>query len=79
MKKYPFAKLQSKLTPAISKSGNPKVSNAAEMDVYSPDLKRFEMPSASYKKKAMKVAEERLALPVTEWANCSITVFGAAQ
>ncbi len=62
MKKYPFAKLQSKLNAGNFEEWKSESLHAAEMDVYSPDLKRFEMPSASYKKKAMKVAEERLAL-----------------
>jgi hypothetical protein len=34
----------------------------ASTKVYPPDLKRNEQPSASYRKTAMKIAEERLAL-----------------
>jgi hypothetical protein len=62
MKKYPFAKMQSRL--ALDNPGDWKKESfeIASTKLYPEDLKRFEAPSPAYKKAAMKIAQERLAL-----------------
>jgi hypothetical protein len=62
MKKYPYSSLQGQME--LGKFGDwVKASfSLAPTDVYSPDLKRFEMPSKAYQKKALRIAERQLAL-----------------
>ena len=48
----------------------------AQFDVYSSDLKRFEMPSDKYKKKAFKIARLRLALAGYRMATVFNQAFG---
>lgn len=62
IKKYPYAKMQARLAPANFEEWIRESLVAAQTEVFSTDLKRFEMPSEKYKKKALKIAEERLTL-----------------
>lgn len=62
MKKYPFSKMESRLALSDPETWKRESFEIASTRVYTDDLKRFEMPSNSYKKAAMKIAEERLAL-----------------
>jgi len=62
MKEYPFEKMQSRLALSDYSSWAKESLTFAQNDVFSADLKRFETPSAAYKKKALKIAEERLTL-----------------
>lgn len=62
MKKYPFAKMESRLALGDPEQWKRESFEIASTRVYTPDLKRFETPSAAYKKAAVKIAEERLAL-----------------
>jgi hypothetical protein len=62
MKKYPFAKMESRLALGDPEQWKRESFEIASTKVYTPDLKRNEMPSPAYRKAAMKVAEERLAL-----------------
>ena len=62
MKKYPFSKMESRLALGDPEQWKRESFEIASTKVYTPDLKRFEMPSNAYKKAAMKIAEERLAL-----------------
>ena len=62
MKKYPFSKMESRLALGDPEQWKRESYEIASTQVYPPDLKRFEMPSNAYKKAAMKIAEERLAL-----------------
>jgi hypothetical protein len=62
MDKYSFAKMQSRLAIDNPQQWKKESFEIASTEIYSPDLKRFEMPSSSYKKKALKISEERLAL-----------------
>lgn len=62
MKKYPFAKMESRLALGDPEQWKQESFEIASTKVYPPDLKRNEQPSASYRKTAMKIAEERLAL-----------------
>jgi hypothetical protein len=62
MKKYPFAKMESRLALGDPEQWKRESFEIASTKVYTPDLKRNEAPSPAYRKAAMKVAEERLAL-----------------
>ncbi|HYJ89692.1 MAG TPA: S1/P1 nuclease [Pyrinomonadaceae bacterium] len=62
MKKYPFDKMQSRLSLDDPEQWKKESFETASTKLYPPDLKRFEAPSQSYKTMAMKIAEERLAL-----------------
>ena len=62
MKKYPFAKMEPRLALGDPEQWKRESFEIASTRVYTPDLKRFEQPSPAYRKAAMKIAEERLAL-----------------
>ena len=62
MKRFPFAKMQTRLDAGNFDDWKKESLDAATRDVYSADLKRYEMPSPAYKKKAYQIAQERLAL-----------------
>ncbi len=62
MKKYPFDKVQGRLALNTPASWAKDSLTLAQNDVFSSDLKRFEMPSNDYKKKGLKIAEEQLTL-----------------
>lgn len=62
MKKYPFGKMESRLALGDPEQWKRESFEIASTKVYTPDLKRFEQPSADYRKAAMKIAAERLAL-----------------
>jgi hypothetical protein len=62
MKKYPFAKMESRLAVGDPERWKRESFEISSTRVFPADLKRNEMPSAAYKKAAMKIAEERLAL-----------------
>lgn len=62
MNKYPFAIYQSELKLWNFESWQKESFPYNNTVVFSPDLKRFEMPSTKYKKNAFKVAEKQLAL-----------------
>ena len=78
MKTYPFEKMQGRLAAGKFDDWVKESLTSAQTDVFSPDLKRFEMPSEKYKKKALKVAEERLALAGYRMAVLFNEVFGSA-
>lgn len=62
IKRYPFTKMQSRLDAGNFDDWKKESLDVATKDVYSADLKRYEMPSPAYKKKAYQIAQERLAL-----------------
>ena len=62
MKKYPFAKLESQLALSDPERWKRESFEISSTKLFPADLKRNEMPSAAYKKAAVKIAEERLAL-----------------
>lgn len=62
MKKHPYEKMRARLLPGRYEEWVTESLKLAQEDVFSPDLKRWEMPSTDYKKKALKIAEEQLAL-----------------
>lgn len=62
MKDYPYSRLQGRLAAGQLEAWVKESLTSAQTDVFSADLKRFEMPSERYKKKALRIGEERLAL-----------------
>ena len=79
MKKFPFDKMQGRLAPGNYDVWVKESLTAAQNDVFSPDLKRFEMPSDKYRKKAFKIAQERLALAGYRMGDLFNQVFGATR
>jgi hypothetical protein len=77
MKKYPFAKMQGRLALSDPSSWAKESLTYAQNDVFSSDLKRGEMPSDKYKKKGLKIAEERLTLAGYRMGEIFNQVFGA--
>lgn len=78
IKKYPYSQVQGRLAPGKFDEWIKESLAAAQTAVFSSDLKRFEMPSEKYKKNALKVAEERLALAGYRMGELFNQVFGAA-
>jgi hypothetical protein len=78
MKKYPFTKMQSRLSLNDPEQWKRESFEISSTRVYSPDLKRNEMPSATYKKMALKIAEERLAIAGYRMGALFNQIFGAA-
>jgi hypothetical protein len=62
IKKYPFAKLESRLALNDPEQWKRESFEIASTKIYTSDLKRFEKPSSGYLKAGLKIAEERLAL-----------------
>ncbi len=77
MKNYPYTKMSSRLQPGKFDLWAAESLAIAQADVFSSDLKRFEPPSDKYKKKALKIAEERLALAGYRMGSLFEQVFGA--
>lgn len=69
--------MQARLKPGQYKEWMEESLKLAEEQVYSADLKRFEMPSPAYRKKALGIAEERLALAGYRMGELFNKVFGA--
>lgn len=62
MKKYPFASVQARLNLGKYEDWQQESFAFNNTIVFSPDLKRNEMPSEQYKKNAFKLAERQLAM-----------------
>jgi hypothetical protein len=77
MKKYPHAKMTGRLQPGKFDVWIKESLEIAQRDVYSPDLKRYEPAPEKYKKKALKIAEERLALAGYRMGALFEQIFGA--
>lgn len=77
MKRYPFEKLQERLAAGEFAAWTAESLKISQTDVFSADLGRFQTPSAKYKKKALKISEERLALAGYRMGELFNTVFAA--
>lgn len=77
MKKYPFDKMKGRLALSDPASWAKESLTFAQNDVFSADLKRGEMPSDKYKKKGLKIAEERLTLAGYRMGEIFNQAFGA--
>ncbi|MDQ3489850.1 MAG: S1/P1 nuclease [Pyrinomonadaceae bacterium] len=62
MKKYPYSKMQNRLSLGKYDSWQAESFKLNPTMVYSPDLIRGQLPPAKYRKNAFRVAEEQLAL-----------------
>jgi hypothetical protein len=62
MRKYPAAEMQNRLKPGEFREWQQEGVRLAMTEVFSPDLIRFEMPSAKYRRKAYELSEQQLAL-----------------
>ena len=62
MKKYPYSKMQSRLALGDYKQWNMEGYKLLTEAVYTPDLKRNQIPSKKYNKRAYKIAREQIAL-----------------
>lgn len=79
IKRYPFAKMQSKLDAGNFEDWKKESLDFATKDVYSADLKRYEMPSAAYKKKAYQIAQERLAFAGYRMGDLFNSILGGTR
>jgi hypothetical protein len=76
MKQHPLGKLNQKLAPGRFADWVKESLSLAQQEVYSSDLKRAEAPSDKYRKKAFKIAQERLALAGYRIGTLFNEVFG---
>ena len=77
MKDYPFAKMQSRLDLGDFNGWRKESFEIASTKVFPPDLNRFEFPSDKYKKEALKISEERIALAGYRIGELFNQIFGA--
>lgn len=76
MKEHPRSAMQKDIRPGDFEGWIKDSLSLAQSDVFSPDLKRFEMPTDKYKKKAYKLARQRLALAGYRMADMFTSAFG---
>ncbi len=76
MKDFPYSKLQSSIASAKYEVWEKESVEIATTEVYK-GLKRYEMPSDDYKKKALKIAKERMAVGGYRLGDLFNEVFGA--
>jgi hypothetical protein len=77
MKRYPYNSLSSSVKPSSYENWRKESFELATTRVYTPDLVRFQMPSAKYKKNALRVAERQLALAGYRLADTLNQIFSA--
>jgi hypothetical protein len=78
MKKHPFAVLQGKVNPGKYEDWRRESFAYNNSVVFSPDLKRGQMPTVQYKKRAFKLAEQQLALAGYRLGETLNAVFDAS-
>ena len=76
MKEYPYAALQGRIATGKFELWEKESVEISTTEVYK-DVKRYETPSENYKQKALKIAEERLALAGYRMGDLFNQVFGA--
>lgn len=76
MKQHPFAGLQPRLNLGKYADWQKESFEFVPRDVFSADLKRFEMPSVSYRKKAFRIAGGQLALAGYRLGETLNEIFG---
>ncbi len=62
MKKYPFAKMENRLSLGKFDVWQQESFKLATTDLFPPTLIRFQMPTENYKKNAFKISQEQIAL-----------------
>lgn len=78
IEKYPFDKMQGRLDLGNFDDWRKESYQIATTQLYPADLKRFEMPSEKYRKNAMKISEERMALAGYRMGELFNQIFGGA-
>jgi hypothetical protein len=79
MKKYPFERVRDRLAIDDYRAWAKESLTLAQTEVFSADLKRFEMPSEKYKKKGLEIAEERLTLAGYRMGEIFNQAFGTSS
>lgn len=79
MKKYPFAKMQSRLKIGKFDEWQQEGFQIASTKLYPASLKFGEMPSESYKKQAFEIAEEQITLAGYRLGEMMNRTFGSQQ
>ena len=79
MKKYSFQEMESRLALGDPERWKRESFEIASTRLFPADLKRNEMPSSEYKKAAMKIAEERLALAGYRMGALFNQIFGTSS
>ncbi|MBK9214525.1 MAG: S1/P1 nuclease [Chloracidobacterium sp.] len=77
LKKYPYEKLQARLAAGKFADWTAESLKISQTEVFSADLVRFREPSDKYRKKALKISEERLALAGYRMAELFNAAFAA--
>lgn len=77
MKRYPYSKMQNRLALGRFDEWQKESFARNPTEVFSSDLIRFQTPSEKYKKKAMRVAEEQLALAGYRLGEMLNQIFGS--
>lgn len=75
MKSFPYASLQNRIASAKYDAWEKESVDIATTEVYK-GIKRYEMPSDEYKKKALKIGQERMALGGYRLGDLFNEVFG---
>lgn len=76
IKKYPFAKMQNRLELGQFDKWQQEGFVIASTELYPSTLKRFEMPTESYKKRAFNISQERIALAGYRLGQMLNQIFG---
>jgi len=74
--KYPFAKMQNRLKLGKFDEWQQEGFRIASTKLFPPTLKRNEMPSEEYKKKAFEIAQEQIALAGYRMGDMLNQIFG---
>jgi len=78
IKKYPPAKLRGRLELGQYEKWKEESFALVPTEVFTPDLMRFEAPSIRYKRNALRVAEQQLALAGYRMGETLNSIFGSA-
>ncbi len=75
-KKYPFAKMRSRLKIGKFDEWQQESFRISSTEVYPPTLKRFEMPSEAYKRRAFQIAQQQITLAGYRLGEMLNQIFG---
>ncbi len=75
-KKHPFAKMQSRLELGMFDKWQQESFRIASTEVFPPTLKRYEVPSEGYKKRAFAISQEQIALAGYRLGQMLNQIFG---
>lgn len=79
MKKHPFAEMKDRLKLGDYREWNREGFEFLNKDVYVADLKRGELPSKKYQKRAFTVGQEQIALAGYRMAETLNRIFGQSE